>query len=203
MFEAALKILQKIEEYGYKAYIVGGFVRDYLLGNKSPDVDITTNATPKDIKNIFPNSFVPTELYGSITVISDKIRFEITTFRKEYSYTHNRRPLEIEYINSLYDDLVRRDFTINTFCIDSSGKVIDLLNVRSDLDNKIIKTVHNSKLSFTEDSLRILRAIRFATTLNFDIDIDTKNAIFECKKYLSNISYSRKRYLWVIMLNMG
>ena len=193
MLETALDILKQIESFGYKAYIVGGFVRDYILGKKSPDVDITTNATPMDIKDIFPNSFVPNEVYGSITVISNKIRFEITTFREEFAYKNNRKPTEIKYIDSLYDDLIRRDFTINTFCMDSSGKVIDLLGAKNDLNNKIIKTVHDSTVSFTEDALRILRAIRFATVLDFKLDDDTKTAIKSCKQYLKNISYNRKK----------
>ena len=193
MLESALKVLSQIEEYGYKAYIVGGFVRDYLLGKKSPDVDITTNATPKDLKYIFPNSFLPNEAYGAITIISDKIRFEITTFRKEISYSNNRKPLEFEYIDNLKEDLLRRDFTINTFCIDSSGKIIDLLNVMNDLDNKIICTVHNEMDSFTEDALRILRAIRFATVLDFKLSQSVKDAIKKCKKYLKIISYKRKK----------
>ena len=193
MLETSLDILKQIENFGYKAYIVGGFVRDYILGKKSPDVDITTNATPMDIKDIFPNSFVPNEVYGSITVISNKIRFEITTFREEFAYKNNRKPAEIKYIDSLKDDLIRRDFTINTFCMDSSGKVIDTLDAMKDLDNKIIKTVHDSNVSFTEDALRILRAIRFATVLDFKLDDDVKSAIRNCKKYLKNISYNRKK----------
>lgn len=193
MKETALRILKQIENYGYKAYIVGGFVRDFLLGKDSPDVDITTNATPKDLKLIFPNSFVPNEEYGSITIINNKIRFEITTFRKEFSYINNRKPDKIEYINSLYDDLIRRDFTINTICMDSNGDIIDLLDAKLDLDNHIIRTVHDSYISFTEDALRILRAIRFATVLNFKLDLELKNSILKCKKYLKNISFDRKK----------
>ena len=193
MKETALKLLNQIESYGYKAYIVGGFVRDYLLGKESPDVDITTNATPKDLKLIFPNCFVPNEEYGSITIISNKIRFEITTFRKEFSYLNNRRPSVVEYISDLREDLIRRDFTINTICMDKYGDIVDVLNARSDLQMKIIRTVHDPYVSFTEDALRILRAIRFATVLNFRLDDELKNAITECKKYLKNISYNRKK----------
>ena len=193
MKETALNILKQIEEYGYKAYVVGGFVRDYLLGKSSPDVDITTDATPKDLKLIFPNSFVPNEEYGSITIISNKIRFEITTFRKEFSYVDNRRPSKIEYINDLRSDLIRRDFTINTICMDKNGNIVDVLDAQADLKDHIIRTVHNPYISFTEDALRILRAVRFATVLNFKLDDELKSAIIECKKYLKNISFNRKK----------
>lgn len=193
MLNISLKVLKKIVDNGFDAYIVGGFVRDYIMGRISSDVDIATNATPMQIKEIFPNSFIPNEVYGSITVICDKIRFEITTFRKELLYLNNRKPVQIEYINDLIDDLKRRDFTINTLCMDSSGKIVDLLNNRIDIDNKIIKTVSNSIDSFSEDALRILRAVRFATILDFDLDKDIIIAINETKKYLSNISYNRKK----------
>ncbi len=193
MLEVALKVLQIIKKNGYDAYIVGGFVRDYILGKGSSDVDIATNATPKQIKEIFPNSFLPNELYGSITVISDKIRFEITTFRKELTYFNNRKPVEIEYINDLLEDLKRRDFTINTLCMDCNGKIIDLLDGKVDIINHVIKTVGNSVDKFSEDALRILRAIRFATVLNFRLDNEVEAAIVETKKYLSNISYNRKK----------
>ncbi|MDD6879662.1 MAG: CCA tRNA nucleotidyltransferase [bacterium] len=193
MFESSLNILKKIEQEGYSAYIVGGYVRDYLLKRSSNDVDIATNATPKQIKEIFPDSFLPNEAYGSITVIYNKIRFEITTFRKELTYLNNRKPIEIEYINSLIDDLKRRDFTINTLCMNKDGVIIDPLDGINDIKNHIIKTVSNSVESFTDDSLRILRAIRFYTVLDFDIEEETKNAILKTKKYLYNISYERKK----------
>lgn len=193
MYKSSLKILSKIETKGYKAYIVGGYVRDYILGRISNDVDIATNATPKQIKEIFPDSFLPNEIYGSITVIYNKIRFEITTFRKELAYINNRKPIEIKYIDSLTDDLKRRDFTINTLCMDKDGKIIDPLNNLEDIKEHVIKTVSNGIDSFTEDALRILRAVRFYTILDFKLDKETKYAIIKTKKYLSNISYERKK----------
>ena len=125
MLEVALKLIEEITENGYQAYIVGGFVRDYILGIDSNDIDITTNATPKDIKEIFADSCLPSEDYGSVTVMKKGIRFEITTFRKEIGYIDNRRPASIKYIDNLYDDLLRRDFTINTLCMDANGEIID------------------------------------------------------------------------------
>lgn len=193
MLENALKLLKKIEDNGYKAYIIGGFVRDYILGVESNDIDICTNAKPKDIHKIFKNSCLPNEDYGSVTVIVKNIRYEITTFRKEYSYVGNRKPNDFEFIDDLYEDLKRRDFLINTLCIDRFGNILDILNGRKDLDNGVIHTVGNSYNRFTEDAFRILRAIRFATTLNFELSCDIKNSILETRNLLKNISYERKR----------
>lgn len=193
MLDSALKLLKKIEDNGFKAYIVGGFVRDYILGIESHDIDICTNAKPKDIHAIFKGACLPNEEYGSITVIVKNIRYEITTFRKEYSYIGNRKPDSFEFIDDLHEDLKRRDFLINTLCIDRYGNILDILNGKKDLDNKIIHTVGNSYERFTEDAFRILRAIRFATTLNFKLSSDIKNSILETKKLLKNISYERKR----------
>ena len=172
MLDKSLKILNIIEDKGYQAYIVGGFVRDYILGVSSSDVDICTNATPKEIKDIFGDSYIPNEEYGSITVIYENIRFEITTFRREYDYLDNRRPSRIEYTDSIIEDLQRRDFTINTLCMNKHGEVVDLLNNRADIDNRIIKTVGDSYTRFSEDALRILRAVRFATVLGFKLDTE-------------------------------
>ena len=193
MLDIALKLLDEITKNGYQAYIVGGFVRDYILGIKSNDIDINTNATPQEIKKIFKNSCLPNEDYGSVTVIRKGIRFEITTFRKEMAYIDNRRPTEIQYINDLYQDLLRRDFTINTLCMDKSGEIIDFLGGRSDIDNKIVRTVGKAKIRFEEDSLRILRAIRFATILDFKLDSETREAIISNRELLRNLSYYRKK----------
>ncbi len=193
MLKNALKLLNKIEEHGYKAYIVGGFVRDYVLGINSTDVDIATSATPKEIMEIFQTSVLPKEEYGSVTLYIKNDRFEITTFRKEIKYLNNRKPIEIEYINSLLDDLDRRDFTMNTLCMDKNGTILDFLGGKRDIENKIINTVGDSNYKFSQDSLRILRAIRFATILNFKLSDEVKRAIIKNKRLLRNLSYSRKR----------
>ncbi len=193
MLETSLKLLQEITNHGYKAYIVGGFVRDYILGIKSNDIDIATNATPKDIKEIFDDSCLPSEDYGSVTVISKGIRFEITTFRRDIGYVNNRRPAEIKYIDDLLEDLKRRDFTINTICMDEDGEIVDLLDGRSDIEKRVIRCVGDANTKFSEDALRILRAIRFATILNFKLDNDTVKAIKNCKHLIRNLSYNRKK----------
>lgn len=193
MLETALKLLKKIESNGFEAYIVGGFVRDILLNRESLDVDITTNARPMDIKQIFSDIFIPKVEYGSVTVFYHNIRFEITTYRKELAYINNRKPIDFVYIDNLLDDLKRRDFTINTICMNSNGQIIDLLDGKRDLNNKEVNTVGNSYDKFNQDSLRILRAIRFATILNFKLSDEVKESIKRTKKNLINLSYQRKK----------
>ena len=193
MLEVALNFLNKIEEHGFQAYIVGGFVRDYLLGIESNDVDICTNAKPSDIKRIFKDNCMPDDEYGSVVVMVKNTRFEVTTFRKEISYVDNRKPDEYEYIDNLEEDLLRRDFTINTICMDKNKNIIDMLNGRRDLKSMEINAVGNSYNKFSEDALRILRAVRFATVLDFKLSDDVKNAIIETKHLLSNLSYERKK----------
>jgi len=193
MLKNAQKILKKIENQGYEAYIVGGFVRDYCTGKKSLDVDICTNATPKELSEIFEGAIIPTEKYGAVSLMSNSVRYEITTYRRDIRYDDYRRPVETEYIDSLIDDLKRRDFTINTLCMNGKGEVIDLLNAKEDLDNKIIRTVGDPNLQFKEDVLRILRAVRFATTLNFDISNNVKQSIVDNGSLLKKLSYTRKK----------
>ena len=193
MNDVALGILKKINRNGYLSYLVGGYPRDLYIGKDSLDYDICTNATPKELKEIFGESILPTAQYGSVTLISQGMRFEITTFRKDIKYLNNRKPIEIEYIDNLLDDLKRRDFTMNTMCIDSEGIIIDLLKGKEDIDSKLIRTVGDADLKIYEDSLRILRAIRFATVLDFDLDIELKEAIKKHKSLLKNLSYYRKK----------
>lgn len=193
MFNTAIKVLKKIEEKGYKAYIVGGYVRDLYLNKESIDIDICTNATPKELKEIFTASMLPNIQYGSVTVIYNRVRFEITTFRKEIKYENNRLPVKIKYIRDLPEDIKRRDFTINTLCMDSNGNIVDFLNGRRDLDNHLIKMVGNPKHKLKEDALRILRAIRFATILNFELDSNLKKYIKKYGYLLKKLSYQRKK----------
>ena len=193
MYNTALELLNKINEANFKAYIVGGFSRDLYINKKSTDVDICTNATPKEIKEIFKDSKINNEQYGSVSLIYNNVRFEITNFKKEKKYENNRYPVKIKYIDNLIDDLLRRDFTINTLCIDSEGNYIDLLNAKQDIDNKIIKCVGDANKKIKEDILRSLRAIRFATILNFKLDDKLKKAIKKNKKLIKKLSYYRKK----------
>ena len=193
MLEVALKLLKEITSHSYKAYIVGGFVRDSLLGIESNDIDITTNATPKELKEIFEDCCLPTEDYGSVIVHMKGFRFEITTFRREIEYVNNRKPVEIEYIDDLREDLKRRDFVINTLCMDENGNVLDYLGGKEDLQKKLVRAVGSAYDRFSEDSLRILRAIRFATILDFTLDQEVREAILQTKHLISNLSYYRRK----------
>lgn len=184
-------ILEKIEENGFEAYVVGGYVRDFLLGIHSVDVDICTNALPKDIINIFNIKKETTE-YGSINFAYGKYNFDITTYRKESGY-ENHKPNRVEYINNLITDIQRRDFTINALCMNSAGYVFDYLNGKEDLNNHIIRTIGSAKERLKEDPLRMLRAIRMAITLDFKLDEEITDFISNNKDLIKNLSYTRKK----------
>ncbi len=191
MYSNAIKILNILSDNGFDAYIVGGYPRDLILKKESLDIDICTNATPKELKEIFKDS--TKEKYGSLIVNYNKYKFEITTFRKEIKYQNNRLPIKIKYIKNIKDDLKRRDFTINTICIDKNELIIDLLNGRKEINNKIIKMVGNPKYKLKQDALRILRAIRFATILDFELDLKLKKYIKKYGYLLKKLSYFRKK----------
>lgn len=193
MLEKALEVLKKLNDEGYLAYIVGGFVRDSLLQRKTNDIDICTSATPKQILEIFDNVIVSDMHYGSVVISYHGYNFDVTTFRKEIKYESNRKPVKIKYIKDLKKDLLRRDFTINTLCMNSKSEVIDILNIKSDLDNKILRTVGNPRYRIKEDSLRILRCIRFATILDFEIEDKTKYYLSKYDYLLKNLSMNRKK----------
>ncbi len=193
MKENSLNILNKLVSQGYQAYIVGGYVRDLLIGKNTLDVDICTNAKPKDIQKIFKDAKISSFEYGSICLKNKNIDYEITTFRKEIKYENNRKPVEIEYIDDLKEDLLRRDFTINTLCMNKDENIIDLLNGKEDIEKCLIKTVGDPDKKIKEDSLRILRAVRFATVLNFKIDKSLRKSISKNKNLLLSLSYERKK----------
>lgn len=181
------KILETLENEGYQAYLVGGYVRDYLLGVTSFDVDIATDALPKDIHRIF-NSIKNN--YGSVNIKVDKLNVDITTFRKDLNYV-NRRPSKVVYINNLKDDLERRDFTINAICMNKNGKIIDLLNGCKDLYRKTIKMIGSIDVKLKEDPLRIMRAIRFACILDFKIEDELYEKIKEYSYLVGDLSKER------------
>ncbi len=170
-------ILIAIEKKGYEAYIIGGYVRDSLIGKSSYDIDICTNATPKELINIFPNA--STKNLGGISFKIKEYNIEITTYREEIKY-QNRKPIEYNYVNNLITDLKRRDFTINTICMNKRGEIIDLLNGIEDLNNLCIRLIGDPSVKLVEDPLRIMRAIRFATILNFTIE---ENLLASLTKY--------------------
>jgi tRNA nucleotidyltransferase/poly(A) polymerase len=191
MLNDALNLIKKINSKGYEAYIVGGFPRDYYMGITSCDVDIATNATYNEITTIFPNHNLSTSKYGSFRMTYRKTIFEITTYRKEISYK-NRHP-EFVKINSLKEDLKRRDFTINTLCIDESGNYVDYLNAKKDIENKILRSVQNPKKLLKDDPLRMLRAIRFAGNLGLRIENKLGNTIKKQSHLIQNVSFYKKK----------
>lgn len=178
---------------GYKSFLVGGAVRDFLLDKIPNDFDMTTDALPGQILNVFKDykTFNIGEKYGTICVLIGKFKIEITTFRTDGQYNDFRHPNEVMFANNLEQDLSRRDFTINALALDCEFNLVDLFGGKNDLQNKIICTVGNPKQRFNEDALRILRAIRFSSTLGFEIEKNTKSAIFECKDLLKNVSVER------------
>lgn len=182
------KILEKLNYNGYEAYIVGGYVRDKILGLKNYDVDICTNAKPENVKEIF-NLTTP-EKFGCIHMSIDKYSIDMTTYRLESNYS-NRKP-SIKYTDNLYLDLERRDFTINSILMNKDEKIIDCFDGLKDLKSGIIKCIGNTNKKLTEDPLRILRAIRFSIIYNFKIDEDIINFLNINKELIKTLSYDRK-----------
>ena len=193
MLEKALEVLKILNQNNYEAYVVGGYVRDLLLNRKTHDIDICTSATPKEILELFDNVIISDMKYGSVIVSYKGYNFDVTTFRKEIKYESNRKPVKIKYIKDLKKDLLRRDFTVNTLCMNSKKEIIDILNIKKDLEEKILRTVGNPRYRIKEDSLRILRCIRFATILDFEIETKTKHFLSKYGYLLKNLSMNRKK----------
>ena len=205
MFELpdyVLYVLKKLSSRGFEAYIVGGCVRDIMLQKIPSDFDITTNALPFEIKECFEEHKIIDigEKHGTVTIIIDSRKIEITTYRIDGTYSNNRHPDKVTFSCNLYDDLKRRDFTINAMAMKSSGELTDNFNGRSDLKNKIIRTVGDPAKRFTEDALRILRALRFASQLGFHIENNTSEMIHQYAYLIKNISAERIREEFVKIL---
>ena len=178
---------------GYEAYVVGGCVRDFLLGREPHDWDICTNALPDQMKECFSSYHViETGLqHGTLTVMVDHVGYEITTYRTDGEYTDHRHPDSVQFVDRLQEDLMRRDFTINAMAADISGKIRDFYDGQSDLKKCLIRCVGSANARFREDALRILRAMRFASRYSFDIEKSTHIAIWNNKKLLESISIER------------
>ncbi len=181
-----------LEQNGYSAYAVGGCVRDSLLGLMPFDWDICTSALPEQTAESFDGfRVIPTGVkHGTLTVIIEN-PLEITTFRIDGDYLDNRRPSEVSFTRNLQDDLCRRDFTVNAMATNSHGEITDLYGGRKDLEAKLIRCVGDAATRFDEDALRIMRALRFAATLGFEIETETAKAIHEKKHLLKNIAAER------------
>lgn len=199
-FVQAQPILATLEQAGYEAYFVGGSVRDTLLGAPIHDVDIASSAFPEEVKTLF-NRTVDTGIqHGTVMVLDHGEGYEITTFRTESTYTDFRRPDSVTFVRSLSEDLKRRDFTINALAMRHDGEVVDLFDGLSDMKNGIIRAVGDAETRFTEDALRMMRALRFSAQLGFRIADDTRQALRDLAPNLTKIAVERIRVEFEKML---
>ncbi len=203
--QEVLEILNKLKEYNYQIYIVGGAVRDLILGKEVKDWDFTTDAKPEEILKLFTTGFYDNK-FGTVGVPISSTRgveleeranvygvYEVTTMRKEGDYHDHRHPAEIAWTNKIEEDLARRDFTINALAMDANLKVIDPFNGKEDLENKLIRAVGDPNQRFKEDALRLMRAIRIATELEFEIEKETFLAITKNVELIKEIAWERIR----------
>lgn len=184
-------IFSKLREHGHQGWVVGGAIRDFYNGSKPDDYDIATTALPEEIEDIFDRTIPTGKEHGTITVLISGKVIEITTLRVEKEYSDYRHPDEVEFTSNIVKDLERRDFTINAMAYNDVEGLIDPFGGKEDLKRKIIRTVGKAKERFLEDPLRMLRAVRFAVTLEFEIERDTYKAIEELSSMLKHISNDR------------
>lgn len=184
-------IIEELEKHGFEAYAVGGCVRDSILGRTPDDWDITTSATPVQVKEIFQKTIDTGIQHGTITVMIDKCGYEVTTYRIDGEYEDNRHPKEVIFTSNLVEDLKRRDFTINAMAYSEKAGLVDVFDGIGDINRKMIRCVGNATERFNEDALRILRAVRFAAQLQFQIDEETKEAVKKLAPNLKHISAER------------
>lgn len=188
-------VLDRLEENGYEAYLVGGCVRDALRGETPSDFDVTTSAFPDEIKAVFSDFsvFLQGEAHGTVGVIVNSEKIEITTFRTDGEYHDHRHPENVVFSRKVEDDLSRRDFTVNAMAFSEKRGLVDFFGGREDIDKKTIRCVGDAQKRFDEDALRILRALRFSSVLGYEIAPDTKRAVIEMTGLLANISSERIR----------
>lgn len=188
-------VINALADAGFSAYVVGGCVRDYFLGNQTSDTDITTSAKPCEVEKILADKnikVVETGLkHGTVTAVIDKTPLEITTFRADGEYRDSRHPQSVEFVEDVEQDLKRRDFTVNAMAYNDERGLVDLFGGREDIENRIIRTVGEPDARFKEDALRIMRALRFSSVLGFEIEEKTKKSIFDNMYLLENISAER------------
>lgn len=190
-FQKALPILEKLIDNGFEAFFVGGSVRDFLMERPIGDVDIATSARPEVVLSLFPKTIPVGIEHGTVVVLLDGEQYEVTTYRSEGTYEDFRRPSGVEFITSLKEDLSRRDFTINAIAMDKDEQLIDPFEGQQAIANKKIQTVGNAVERFSEDPLRVMRAIRFVSQLDFELEKDTLEGIVSSSHLLANISVER------------
>lgn len=198
----AQQIIDRLEAHGHSAYIVGGCVRDAIMGRSPHDYDICTSALPDEVLTIFADrKVIETGLqHGTVTVQGDTDYYEVTTYRVDGEYTDGRHPDSVSFVDDIVKDLSRRDFTINAMAYNARTGLMDPFDGYTDVQNKIIRCVGNPMNRFSEDALRIMRAVRFAATCDFDIHPDTHSAMLDLKDMLSNVSEERKTAEFIKML---
>ena len=184
-------IINTLEEAGFEAYAVGGCVRDALLGRMPNDWDITTSAKPEQVKDLFRRTVDTGIAHGTVTVLLDKDGFEVTTYRVDGEYEDGRHPKEVTFTASLEEDLKRRDFTINAMAYNPRKGLVDLFEGQKDLKNKVIRCVGDPLERFTEDALRIMRAVRFSAQLGFELEEETQKALSVLAPNLKHVSAER------------
>ncbi len=189
--ETVRDILNKLETAGFQAYAVGGCVRDSILGKEPDDWDLTTDARPEEVKALFPRTVDTGLQHGTVTVLLGGEGYEVTTYRIDGSYSDGRHPDSICFTPSLAEDLKRRDFTINAMAVSERGELVDLFGGQEDLARGCIRCVGDPYARFREDALRMLRAVRFAAQLNFEIEAETFKALTELSPNLARVSKER------------
>ncbi|HDU7695794.1 TPA: CCA tRNA nucleotidyltransferase [Listeria monocytogenes] len=200
VFLKALPVLQKLTTAGFEAYFVGGSVRDYLLNRMISDVDIATSAFPEEVKEIFQTSYDTGIAHGTVTVRENNEFYEVTTFRTEGTYEDFRRPSEVTFIRSLEEDLKRRDFTMNAIAMDEHFALQDPFSGQLAIQNKEIKAVGKASERFHEDALRMMRAVRFLSQLDFELDKETEKALESQIELLQHTSVERITVEWIKMM---
>lgn len=190
-FDAAFAVIDQLQAAGYDAVIVGGAVRDTLLGLSVHDVDVATSALPEETKRVFKKTVDIGIEHGTILVLDAGEPIEVTTFRTEGEYADHRRPDKVDFVTNLAEDLKRRDFTINAMALRSKQEIVDLFGGKADLAAKIVRAVGNPEERFREDALRMLRAVRFSAKLHFEVEANTLAAIKTCASDLQYIAIER------------
>ena len=186
-------IIETLEQNGYEAYAVGGCVRDSILGREPNDWDITTSADPYQVKKLVSHTIDTGLQHGTVTIMLEHVGYEVTTYRIDGDYEDSRHPKEVTFTKSLEEDLKRRDFTVNAMAYNDRDGLIDLFHGMDDIQKKVIRCVGNAEERFTEDALRIMRAVRFSAQFGYEIELETKKAIVKLAPNLKNISAERIR----------
>lgn len=185
------KVLEVLKKNGYQGFLVGGCVRDSILGLQPKDYDVATNALPDVVESIFEKTIPTGKKHGTITVVMDDEMYELTTFRGDGKYSDGRRPDSVVFSDNIADDLKRRDFTMNAIAYNHEEGIVDLFNGVHDIKSKVIRCVGNPNTRFQEDSLRIMRALRFSCRYGFEIHNDTYDAMLKNIENLDNVSFER------------